>query len=319
MRAGVTMENRRDESLEEEALEWFVIMRDDETSDDIRASFERWKKRSDAHDRAYRDAERLWADLDLLAPQRAVPDNGRGGAGPRRRRSTAVRRAAAAVPLAVAVGWLVLPHHPFADHRTGIGARSTISLPDGSAVELGPDSAIDVDFDDRTRWVELLGGEAYFMVAKDPTRVFRVRAGEGEIRVLGTEFNVDIQEEVSVAVAHSSVEVTANGGAVEITTGDMVRYGASGVSEPMQADLEAIQAWRHDRLVYRDVPLSEIIKDLRRYKRGRIEIAGANLAQERLTAVFDARDPDEVLAKIADGLGLRVYSIPGVLTVIMRR
>ncbi|HEV7306074.1 FecR family protein [Ensifer sp.] len=313
------MAGERDESLDEEALEWFVVMRDDEITEEVRSSFEQWRNRSEAHERAYRDAERLWSDLDLLAPHTVVPGGGRGGVALGRRKRMSVRRVAAAVPLLIAVAWLVLPQHPFADYRTGIGARATISLPDGSAVELGPDSAMDLDFDDRSRRVVLLGGEAYFTVAKDASRAFEVRAGEGEIRVLGTEFNVDIQEDVSVAVAHNSVEVTADGGAVRIGTGDMVRYGASGLSAPMPADIEAIQAWRRDRLVYRDVQLSEIIKDLKRYKRGRIEIAGANLAQERLTAVFDARDPDEVIAKIADGLGLRVYTIPGVLTVLARQ
>ena len=62
------------------------------------------------------------------------------------------------------------------------------------------------------RRIELLSGEAFFTVAKDPGRPFRVTANGTEAEALGTAFSVALQDnDARVAVTEHSVAVTVGG------------------------------------------------------------------------------------------------------------
>jgi ferric-dicitrate binding protein FerR (iron transport regulator) len=71
------------------------------------------------------------------------------------------------------------------------GSRTRAILPDGSTVWLNAGSSISYGktFNDTIREVTLYG-EAYFDVVKQPDRPFIVHAGDINIKVLGTSFNV---------------------------------------------------------------------------------------------------------------------------------
>ena len=86
------------------------------------------------------------------------------------------------------------------------GRRSTLA--DGSELQLGPNTLLQVDLGDARRSVELVRGEAYFKVAKDPARPFFVQANAFAVRAVGTEFAVSRRKrEVIVTVAEGSVRV----------------------------------------------------------------------------------------------------------------
>lgn len=92
------------------------------------------------------------------------------------------------------------------------GIRSFLSLPDGTRVYLNSDSKLEYlgNFNDSVREVTLTG-EAYFDVVKDKTRPFIVHAGELDVRVLGTSFNVKNYPSDSVIEAtliHGLIEVS---------------------------------------------------------------------------------------------------------------
>ncbi|WP_066176787.1 FecR family protein [Hoeflea olei] len=324
------MGKRDEQTIDDEALEWFVLLGDEDASDDDRRRFEAWRAADPRHDRAWRELERLWGGLG----HRAVADAARAGAhrpgpavAPIRRADRAPPRlgasrrqglsVAAAVMLAIAVGWQMTPAGLLADYRSGIGERQTVRLEDNSQVELSSASAMDVSFGPGRRYVTLLAGEAFFTVAPDPQRPFVVRTGQGDITVLGTAFNVRLGDSASVAVAQHTVEVSAAGEAVRVGEGEMVRFGPAGVSAAETADLDAISAWRHDRIVFSDLPLDQVVAELQRYHRGRIQLVGGGMADKRVTAVFDTGRIDAAIGTIAESLGLRVMQVPGLLTLIM--
>lgn len=112
--------------------------------------------------------------------------------------------AAVTVPALYALSRL----HLLADYRTGIGERRRIVLADGSALELGSDTALSVRFDSRQRQLTLHRGQAYFQVAADATRRFSVRAGQGISTALGTQFDVKLLDDiVTVSVTEHAVAV----------------------------------------------------------------------------------------------------------------
>lgn len=301
-------------SIDEQAVQWFVVLRDDEATEEDRSAFATWLGADPAHEVAWRSVERMWSGLDAVG-RRPAPRS------PRRQRSNLPKRIAATAVLVLVTagfGWQLLPVGLFADHRTGVGERKTVMLQDGSQVELATSTAIDVSFGDTERRIKLLTGEAFFTVAKDPGRPFIVTAEGGEVRVLGTAFDVKIAKDVSVAVAHNTVQVgTPAATPVKVEAGHEVRYGTGGVSGVTAADLDAVQAWRHNQLIFRDVRLDDVLADLGRYRRGPIVLFGGALGKRHVTAVFDTDDVDAALDTIAQSLSLRIYRAAGLLTVMI--
>lgn len=318
------MDTASTDTVDDDAVAWFVRLRDEEASEADRAAFAAWLKASPLHAQAWRELEAVWGALDHVAGPK--PEAGSAivakAARNRPRPPWRVLTAAAMLLLAVAATWQASPPGLFADHRTGIGERRIVALPDGSRIELGPASAIDVDFSGARRAVALVSGEAFFTVSRDPARPFVVTAGQGEIAVLGTAFDVKIGQgdAVSVVVTESKVAVrAARSGAVGVAAGQEVSYDGNGVSAVRPADLDAAQAWRQDQLVFHDAPLDTVLRELGRYRRGHIQLLGGELGKRRITAVFDARRPDAALETIARNLDLRLLRATGYFVALVAR
>lgn len=303
-------------ATDEAAIGWFVLLRDDDATEKDRAQFRRWLAADPAHALAWAQAERLWAGLDGLAdaegwqaqaaPVAILAQPHRTGFG--------LKIAAALALLAIGIGWQLAPVGLLADHRTAVGAREILRLADGSEVELGTASALNVDFTKDQRRVRLLTGEAFFSITPDAARPFVVEAGGGEILVRGTAFNVKVNETTRVSVTEHTVEISAGGrAAVAVTEGEEVSFDRTGVSAVRAADLDTVQAWRQGQLVFIDAPLDAVMAELGRYRHGHIRLLGGDLGQRRVTAVFDARKPDEAIETIARSLGLRVWRASNLL------
>lgn len=91
------------------------------------------------------------------------------------------------------------------------GGQYQIALPDGTIVWLNAASSLKYpsSFTEKDRLVTLTG-EAYFEVAKDKKRPFRVKTVQQEVEVLGTHFNInayDDEEVVKTTLIEGSVKV----------------------------------------------------------------------------------------------------------------
>ncbi len=75
-------------------------------------------------------------------------------------------------------------------YSTDIGERRSITLADGSTVDLNARSKLRIEFSSAERRVELLDGQALFQVAKDKQRPFIVHSGDATVRAVGTQFDV---------------------------------------------------------------------------------------------------------------------------------
>jgi len=251
--------------------------------------------------------------LPSMRPTASVPAQ----RGPSRRRFLY----AAAGIAAVAAPASVLLTRPglFADHATAVGERRTIALDDGSKVELAGSSSLSVHFAADLRRLVLHEGEAFFNVVRDPARPFVVDTASGRTRALGTAFDIKMSDPlVTVAVTEHSVLVSANGAEpVTVNEGQMVRYGPNRTGTVRDADLDQVEAWRHDRLIFRDTPLGEVVADLERYRGGRIVMTDAALHRLLVTAVFDAGKADAAIDTIADTLPIRVRRLANLLVVLL--
>ena len=95
-------------------------------------------------------------------------------------------------------------------YETRIGEQNSITLVDGSVIQLNTDSHIQVNYEKNQRSIVLMAGEAHFEVAKDPSRPFVVKAGDGMVRAVGTAFTVRINPEaLKVIVTEGKVALAA--------------------------------------------------------------------------------------------------------------
>ena len=206
----------------------------------------------------------------------------------------------------------------FSDYHTNSGEQQTVQMADGSQIFLNVETAIAVDFSSERREVELLHGEAFFEVAPDPHRPFRVRARAGVITAQGTAFTVRIQrDEVTVAVTEGAVSVSPGlSGSVTspLEAGWQASYRGGQMAPAHRAHLLRLLAWRRGQLVFQMQPLGEVIEEVSRYGAGTIVIANPWLRDLVVSGVFDIATPDRVLDAVEKTLQVRRLRVTGRLT-----
>ena len=112
--------------------------------------------------------------------------------------------------------WLGNPQRDYLTVNTVQGEVRQVTLPDSSEIWVNASSIIRYPkaFGSGQREVELLEGNVFFNVQRDPDRPFLVKASGTTIWVLGTSFDVKAYAElpfVSVAVSTGKVEVSRDG------------------------------------------------------------------------------------------------------------
>ena len=235
--------------------------------------------------------------------------------------------ALAACLLLIVAGASIWYGDPFllltADYRTEPGAPRSITLSDGSTLHLGPASAAAVHYTDNQRRVELLAGLAHFTARPtnpSETRPFIVTAKDGVARALGTQFMVrHLTDTIEVTVIEHRVEVAVigdEGERVVVSPGRAIRYAACGLSEVRTVNPSQAMAWRRERLIFDRVPLSDVVTELNRYRRGRIVIVDPELASRQVSGVFDMNSPDAALALIVRDLDIKAALLPPLVTLL---
>lgn len=314
----IQAEDSSDRKTRDEALAWFVRIYSGDATEDDRAGHAAWMAASVRHRREYGKLGGIWSDLDRIEDPRARPAaaNGAERGIMSRRGFLAGGAAAAAVAGYVAVNGL--PDFLTSDHYTGTGERRSVTLADGTRVDLDAQSAIALDFSERSRRLRLVHGRAFFDVARDAGRPFTVDAAGGSVTALGTRFVVhQWDRSVTVAVEESAVSVRAPDKAeVRIAAGHNVSYGADGLGSVLASDVEAESAWRRGKLIFEDRPLRQVIADVNRYRSGTIQVTDESLLNLRVSGIFDVKDADGVLEAIRHTLPVRVLEITRYLVLV---
>lgn len=154
------------------------------------------------------------------------------------------------------------------------GGQHQLNLPDGSKVWLNAASSIKypVAFNGKERKVEITG-EAYFEVAKDTHKPFRVIAGEQEVEALGTSFNVNTYDDEPLkktTLLTGSVRVTRNTNShkQEIVLSPFQQAVVSSSDNTIRkitVQTDDAIAWKSGFIHFTDVKLEEIMRQLARW------------------------------------------------------
>jgi transmembrane sensor len=242
--------------------------------------------------------------------------------------------AAAALALGVLNAWRWTDHRrvettaPFAmQSTTEVGALRTVTLPDGSVIQLNTDTAISVRYSSTERRVVLSRGEAYFSVARNSARPFFVSVAGLDVRVVGTVFNVRLRTEaVDVLVTEGRVQVhspvasalppdtpAAETTPSELTAGQKLSIGLPAPSRAppvaTRAELSSVEikhalAWQARRLNFDAAPLPEIVAEMNRYNQHKLVIADPRLRAQRFGGSFPAGDCETIVRMLEANFGV---------------
>jgi transmembrane sensor len=267
---------------------------------------------------------------------------------PRQRASRYLLIAAGLAATTVGLGYLMLAQSPnfawgpahvalartaagakSAVYRTQKGERSSVALPDGSAVVLDTDSAVEVAYTNIERGVRLLHGQALFEVAKHKPLPFQVHAGSRIITAVGTRFDVRLfgspnTPTVRVALLQGAVNVTnANRASLEtasMVAGEVLEAPPSAPMRVQPGDTETLASWESGALVFNDRPLGEAVEEMNRYTTNPIVLADESSRDLRVSGVFNTRDPEHFAETIAETFALRLHRDQnGAVRLIARR
>lgn len=306
-------------------------------------AFETWLAESTAHrvaflrlDSAWREAGRLQALGAGLADDE-LPARGRWTqpaaseevfvvSRTRRRPAKAsmtwrwLGAAAAVLVLAVAgtAAWYRAGIEPVATYATAVGQLSEVPLADGSQATLSSDSQVRIAWSRSERHIDLMHGEAFFAVAKNPGRPFVVAVGNRQVVAVGTRFSVrhDGGGYLRVVVTEGVVRLEPAGAdgrgpsSTLLPAGSVALMDANGLlvrSLPV-AQAEHYLDWRSGYVSFHNTPLAAAVSEMNRYSARKIVVADPAIAGIPLGGNFRWSNTDAFVHLLVAGFPVRAES-----------
>ena len=244
--------------------------------------------------------------------------------------------------IAIIAGLLFLISHTEESglvYQTARAEKTTINLADGSIARMNVLSKMDIDFSDNERHVNLSEGEVFFDVAPDSNRPFIVSVDDSEVYALGTEFNVSIDSERTMAVTlvEGRIRVSTNLTNEQAVTskilsepGEQAKIFQSPVlaRRGMQQDLASLievsnreltteLAWRDEKLIFEGETLAEAIERINRHTTHTIQILDPAIGEElKVYGVFNSGDWEGFISGIELSYPLRAERVRPDVTVL---
>ena len=303
------LNNRGAEPDRSIAADWVVRLHEDGADEADWLAFETWLAGGPERRAAFDAAEALWMELEANAVDLAEALQDDGSAWRRRRWTPALMGGAACAAVVALLAPLAagLLSAPSVAYATELGQRRTITLADGSRVDLNSASSIGVRMGGGRREVVMNDAEAAFDVAHDPAHPFIIHAGDQTVRVVGTQFDVSHRDGmISVTVRRGVVQVaTGDGAPVALTPGQQLNHheGADGSTVATVSADDAF-AWRQGRLICRDEPLADVASRLNHYFHTPIRVADEQVGALRFSGVLTVDDETSTLHRLSSLLPL---------------
>ncbi|VVM94183.1 FecR family protein [Pseudomonas fluorescens] len=313
-----TLSEAEYDAITDAAAHWCMRLHANDCTEQERQAFEQWRNAHPLHAFEYEAMLEIWdvaGDLPRPEPVAPLVRPQAQAQAPWRRLAIAAAICAMALPLAGYGGWhLGWVPNAYQHFETTDNVR-TVTLKDGSQVELNLGSELTYSNYKDQRQVTLKKGEAYFSVSHDSRHPFVVKAAEGRIRVTGTQFNVWMYEDqVKVNLIEGSVLVSSD----TDLPGDGLRLGPAMQASYRQGDFiprisqtyddDSSLAWRQGKLVLDDLALSDALPLINRYLDKPLVVADNNTGSIHIGGIYNIKE--------INGL---VKSLPRVLPVYLTR
>lgn len=351
-------------AIQEAAALWIITMDNRPLVQEEQARLRAWLLASASHRKEFIDLARVWGQLDLLASYAldiTDADIAETIKETTTTTTTSARRPytkhwqgyAAAAALAFCVlGVVFVNHSPdvatehasvqstgvtVQEFATAIGELRDLTLSDGSVIKLNTNTRINIQLGAAERRIDLLQGEANFVVAKDASRPFVVYTPKGSVTAVGTAFNIRVErDEANVLVTEGVVRVNPQAqetsahtrplatkardlvaplvSAVKVSAGHRVQMSAhhtAAINKVEKKLLAQELAWHSGMLSFDNTPLQDVIAEVSRYTSMKIVIDEPEIARMPVGGYFKAGEISAMLEVLQLSFGIKVTQLSG--------
>jgi transmembrane sensor len=164
------------------------------------------------------------------------------------------------------------------------GGQYEVVLPDGSKVWLNAASSLryPTSFTGKDREVELKG-EAYFEVAKNEEKPFRVRVNDIAVSVLGTSFNIMAYPDepvVKTTLEEGTVKVLRGSKGIILYPGQQARAENNELKLVRGVDMEEVIAWKNGLFKFNGADIEAVMRQIGRWYNVDIVYQGAKTTND---------------------------------------
>jgi transmembrane sensor len=297
---------------ERQSLFWLTKINSGQLSEADIQDFKLWIKASDDNHQAFRKISLLWRKLAyaptlseqprLLAPKKDGQKKSHFYSGYVLAASLLICVLLAFMPM---LGGMMPSSEPeiisTLDLHTDKDEIKQFTLGDGSKIWLGAGSRLLVKLGPSSRHTQLLIGEAMFDIYPNSQLPFYVQAGDADIQVLGTIFEVQKRNsEIIVKVAEGKVRVAAHNQHRELKMNESIHFKEGKVLPlPSKINPKSFAQWRSKRFHFVNTELQDVIHQLNRYYENIIYIDAPSLSQIPITAAFQLDQLDQLLNSLS--------------------
>ena len=201
---------------------------------------------------------------------------------------------------------------------TGATELSTVTLGDGSVVRLAPSSRLRLPrgLHAREVWLE---GRAYFAVAHDPRRRFKVHTDLGDAVVLGTRFDLRTDGgQLRLLVVEGRVQLETSGHTVAVDAHRLADITAAQEPAIAEVDEQYIQRtldWTGNFLAFESTPLRAVALELGQHYSVAITVTDSTLAKKTVTGWFADEPLEDVLMLVCRAVRARCAVLESGVTI----
>lgn len=297
-----------------------------------------WRNQSEAHEAAFRAAVRLrtlvqtvetrndsTADDGAAPPLPPASDDAPssnvipfvrpvpGGIVTRRRflgAGIAASVAGGAILTGRSLDLLPSPVEALADYHTGPGERRLIRLSRDISVDLNTRTSINLRHGRPFPAVELLSGEAVVDSGRGSAELL---AGGGTSVGQGGRFLARRDgNAVCITCLAGTVRLQWNAQQRRLAPSDAVRYDDGMIGAVTRgADAALLTAWQGGTLIFRNMPMVQVVAEINRYRAGRVFLANRDLGRKTLSGTYQLSRLDDFFRQVQMVLGVGVTRLPG--------
>jgi len=231
---------------------------------------------------------------------------------PRRRILPSWARVAAILLLVASITGLVyLAGHNTAAPDKIVASNTAVltdTLPDGSLITLNKQSDISYPAKFKSQRTVKLQGEAFFKIASEKEKPFRVYTNGITITVLGTSFNVRNKGTTTEIIVESGlVRVTDSLHSILLHPSEklILHKGDTTLSRDATRS-ELYKYYRTKEFICDNTPLWQLAESLEEAYDVKIEIASPLLRQQKINTVFRNASLDQILSVIQETFRIKV-------------
>lgn len=200
------------------------------------------------------------------------------------------------------------------------GGEYQLVLGDGSKVWLNAASSLrfPTAFTGKERIVELTG-EAYFEVAKDKQKPFKVKVGDMQVAVLGTHFNImayDEEAAIKTTLLEGSVQVSRGAENNLLQPGQQAQLSKKGnIRVVNNADVAEAVAWKNGLTSFKNADVKSIMRQVARWYNVEVKYEG-NIPERIFTGEIARNANLSAILKVLQLSGIH-FKLEGRTIVVM--